>query len=77
MKATIQQENSSWGNKQFLSSSEAAGYLYQSVPIMDGMSGSRILRNGQELTNFAGINVLGLQEDKNFIFFVTRHVNMV
>lgn len=67
MKATIQQENSSWGNKQFLSSSEAAGYLYQSVPIMDGMSGSRILRNGQELTNFAGINVLGLQEDKKFI----------
>ena len=67
MKATIQQENSNWQNKQFLNSSEAAGYLYKSVPIMDGMSGSRIVRNGQELINFAGINILGLQEDKKFI----------
>jgi hypothetical protein len=38
--------NISWDNQKFLEYSEASGYLYQEVPIMDGMSGSRILRNG-------------------------------
>ncbi|AFY54605.1 7-keto-8-aminopelargonate synthetase-like enzyme [Rivularia sp. PCC 7116] len=62
----MQNKNSNWDNKQFLESSEIAGYFYN-VPIMDGMSGSRIVHNGKETINFAGINVLGLQEDKKFI----------
>jgi len=61
------QNSSSWGNKQFLDNSEAAGYFYPQTPVMDGMSGSRIRRNGQELINLSGINLLGLQEDEKFI----------
>lgn len=60
-------DNIVWSNHKFLKDSEASGYLYQEVPIMDGMSGSRIWRNGQELINLAGINFLGLQEDKKFL----------
>jgi 8-amino-7-oxononanoate synthase len=56
-----------WENQKFLTESETAGYLYQGVPIMDGMSGSRILRDGKELINLAGINILGLQQDQRFI----------
>ncbi len=59
--------SSSWGNKQFLENSEAAGYVYPKIPVMDGMGGSRIRRDGRELINLSGINLLGLQEDEKFI----------
>jgi len=61
------QNSSSWGNKQFLENSEAAGYFYPQIPVMDGMSGSRIRRDGRELINLSGINFLGLQEEEKFI----------
>jgi 8-amino-7-oxononanoate synthase len=54
-------------HQQFLQKAEASGYLYPEVPVMDGMSGSRIRRDGKELINLAGINILGLQEDQKFI----------
>lgn len=54
-------------HQKFLQEAEAAGYWYPQMPLMDGMSGSRIRRDGKELINLAGINILGLQEDQKFI----------
>lgn len=60
-------EYSNWEHQKFLKDSEASGYWYPKIPVMDGMSGSRIQQNGKELINLAGINILGLQEDRRFI----------
>lgn len=56
-----------WDNQKFLDDSNVKGYLHAGINVMDGMSGSRIQRNGKELINLAGINILGLQQDKKFI----------
>lgn len=56
-----------WGNKKFLEDAEAAGFFYDGVPVMDGMSGSHIKRDGRELINLSGINFLGLQQEEQFI----------
>ncbi|WP_013320577.1 aminotransferase class I/II-fold pyridoxal phosphate-dependent enzyme [Gloeothece verrucosa] len=58
---------SNWPNSAFLESCQSAGYLLDQINIMDGMSGSRIERNGRQLINLAGINILGLQENPEFI----------
>ncbi|MDB9404797.1 aminotransferase class I/II-fold pyridoxal phosphate-dependent enzyme [Microcystis aeruginosa CS-1036] len=56
-----------WGNKKFLEDSEASGFLYRGILVMDGMSGSHIKRDGRELINLSGINFLGLQQEQHFI----------
>ncbi|MBU6960603.1 pyridoxal phosphate-dependent aminotransferase family protein [Pseudomonas sp. CVAP len=51
-----------WGFQRFVESSVSEGFLREPV-IMEGMSGSRITRNGLPYVNFSGINYLGWQQD--------------
>lgn len=51
-----------WGFQRFVESSVSEGFLREPV-IMQGMSGSRITRNGLPYVNFSGINYLGWQQD--------------
>jgi 8-amino-7-oxononanoate synthase len=59
-------KSSQWEHKKFLADAQTGGFLYD-IPVMDGMSGSRIKRNGRELINLSGINILGLQEENPFM----------
>ncbi|CCI01234.1 aminotransferase class I/II-fold pyridoxal phosphate-dependent enzyme [Microcystis aeruginosa] len=57
-----------WANEKFLDDAEAAGFLLgDGIPVMDGMSGSRIKRDGREMINLSGINFLGLQQEEQFV----------
>ena len=60
---------SGWDFNEFLIESQKSGFLYENVPEMDGMSGSRIQRNGKELINFCGINFLDLQKEEKVMNF--------
>ncbi len=51
-----------WGFQRFVESSVSEGFLREPV-LMEGMSGSRITRNGLPYVNFSGINYLGWQQD--------------
>lgn len=51
-----------WGFQHFVESSVSEGFLREPV-VMQGMSGSRITRNGLPYVNFSGINYLGWQQD--------------
>jgi len=51
-----------WGFQDFVESSVSEGFLREPV-LMQGMSGSRITRNGLPYVNFSGINYLGWQQD--------------
>jgi len=51
-----------WGFKSFVEHSKQEGFLREPV-VMQGMSGPRIIRDGQQHVNFSGINYLGWQQD--------------
>lgn len=55
-----------WGFKHFVNTSVSEGFLRDPI-IMQGMSGPRIMRNGQSFINFSGINYLGWQQDESIL----------
>ncbi len=55
-----------WGFDDFVSRSREKGYLYD-PPCLDGISGSHAVQDGRTVINFAGINLLGLQEERSIM----------
>ncbi len=63
-----------WDHKKFLDDAEAAGFLLDNgIPVMEGMSGSHIKRNGREMINLSGINFLGLQQEDQFLEYFCQN----